>query len=72
LSKTKSSEPASNGSVVSTSREKARYPVWNSDNFVPSMTFWNAVRARFDTYLYRGIPPARAVPPRMRDPRTTS
>ena len=39
LSKTKSSEFSSSGSVSSSSREKARKPVWYSDSFTPRNRF---------------------------------
>src|SRR5689334_2526834 len=72
LSKTKPSEFARSGIARSASREYARKPVWNSESFEPSAMFCPAVSSRFETYFQNGMPPAMAVPPRMREPSTRS
>jgi hypothetical protein len=60
LSNTKPSEFSSSGSVSSTARENARYPVWYSESFSARSRFSEIVRNRFATYFQRGIPPASA------------
>ena len=72
LSNTKSSSFSSSGSVSSTRRENARYPVWYSESLYRSRTFSTAVRTRFAAYFQIGIPPASAPSPRTRDPSATS
>ena len=72
LSNTKSSSFSSSGSVSSTRRENARYPVWYSESLYRSRAFSTAVRTRFAAYFQIGIPPAIAPSPRTRDPSTTS
>ncbi len=51
LSKTKSSEFSSSGSVSSSFHENARKPVWYSNSFTIRNRFWKAVSSRFATYL---------------------
>src|SRR2546429_6974300 len=58
--------------VSSTSRRKARYPVWYSERRRPNAVFSTQVRKRFDTYFHHGMPWASAEPFLSREPRTTS
>jgi hypothetical protein len=58
--------------VSSTSRRKARYPVWYSERRSPKVTFSTHVRKRFEMYFHHGMPCASAEPVLSREPSTTS
>jgi hypothetical protein len=72
LSKTKSSEFSSKGRVSSSSREKARKPVWYSESLTPRIRVLEGREQAVGDVLIERHSALQRAAPRIREPRTIS